>query len=401
MILKKFPIGTIYTFSNCSYYALSALVINFSTLYLRAFGLSTSVIGVVFAVASCICIGLEALISYRIDNGRILTNTRVLIGCNLLLAVLAAIVFAFQRDTLLMLCIYTIIFAFVISMQQYTNALGMEIGNAGIPIHYGTSRGAGSVVYILVTLLVGTLLQKQGSSIFPLFLFVVSVISVPVVCSFPRIEKKTVVKESISGSYLSVFRDNPRLVFVFLGIALVSIFTSCVSYYMLLIVQNLGGNAETLAYINSLGTFCEVPFFFLYNKISKRFSCREIFLFSTGIYMIRCITYTLAKSMVVLYLTQTLQGLSYSLFLTSSIMLINEMTSNQNKAKGQALLNMTIMCVGNIISSIVGGILIDSFGIKNAMLFNCGCMFAGLLCCAIATLPDIIKNRTKTMEIHS
>lgn len=381
-----------YTAVNCAYYAGNAAVLNFSTLYLQALGYSNTVIGTAFAVAAGLSLLVQSATAAVLDNRPQMTNRRVMLAGNLLLCAASCALTPLHGVPAGFLTVFVLIYASVLAMQQFTSALAMEIRNSGIRINFGMSRGMGSSVFIAVTLLGGRILTAYDAKAFPLICAAVGAASAAVCWRLPfRGDGKAVpAAPGRQGlrAYAAVFRDHPTIVPMLLAVMLVSVFTSCVASFLIVILRNAGGEAASLAWIQSFGTLCEIPLFMLFDRIVYRFSCRKVLLFSTFVYLLRCLMYLLAHNVWWIVGAQALQGLSYSLFYASCVVYINEVTSDENKAKGQALMAMVSMSVGNILASILSGVLLDALGVRFMLAFAFGCLLAGFVIMAVTLLAD-------------
>jgi len=381
-----------YTLSNCAYLSSNALALNFSTAYLQARGMSGTQIGAAFSLAALGSMVVDLGLSAIVDSRMGITSRHVLMACNAAMVALALAMPAVGSAAGIML-VFVGVYGAVLSMQQFSNALAMDILNSGIPINFGIARGLGSVAHIVVTLAMGQLIAARGETRLPWAIAAAGVLSIVAVWRVPPVADSASRRKPPRGGYLTLLREDRRIALMLAGVMLVSIFTSCVSCFMLMIVQNLGGDSRTLSYLLGFGTFCEVPLFLLYSRIALRFSSKEILLFSTVVYFIRCMLYNAARSMTAMFIAQLLQGFSYSLFFTSGVVFMNEVTSEANKARGQALLSMVSMCVGSVFSSAAGGVLLDTVGVRGMLVFNGVCVFCGVLCVSRALLPDILRER--------
>ena len=171
--------------------------------------------------------------------------------------------------------------------------------------------------------------------------------------------------ESINLS--DFIRGNKLFIVMQLGIAGIFFSNAVLNNFMLQVVSGVGGNSEDMGRVLGLMAFLEIPALMLFDKIHDRFSCQTILRFASVCFILKVGAIYLAQNMMVIYLAHFLQPFSFGLFLPGIVAFTNETMRKGEAVKGQAW--FTVMTtLASVISSILGGIMLDTAGDKFMLL---------------------------------
>lgn len=86
----------------------------------------------------------------------------------------------------------------------------------------------------------------------------------------------------------------------------------------------------------------------------------------------------LASSISVFYAVQIFQMFGWALITVSSVYYVNAIMKKEDAIKGQAYITMTYT-FGSVLGSLIGGALIDDFGVKTMLAFGTASAFVGMI----------------------
>lgn len=377
--------GNRYLFSICLYYLCTALMMNYATVFLQSHGYANAVIGAFYSASALLAMAFQSIPAAVADHHPGVGTRHIILAHYALLGMSVGLVFLLPAGGMLFLAAFTMAYANVISLSAFLNVLAMQLTASGVQVRFGNARGIASVVHVLGTLTVSACIGYFGTRVIPWGLLFIAGVGCVTLWRFAQLQ--TSLEDGKipwrgregQGGYLALLRKKPRLIPVMAGVALISVYGSCVMSFMISVVENLSGTTSTLAHVIVVGALCEIPVFFLYGRLAERHSSTAILRFSAAAYFVRSLLMLLARHISIIFLAQLLQGLSYSLFFTSSIVCVDELTGPQDKAKGQALLGIMNMSVGCVVANSVSGILLDMVGVFGMLGFACMCACAGML----------------------
>lgn len=130
-------------------------------------------------------------------------------------------------------------------------------------------------------------------------------------------------------------------------------------------MTKLGLSEGTIGFVNSIAAFSELPILFLINRILKKSSTMRITIFACIVLGLRIFIIT-GESLIFIILTQVLHGVSFMTIYYSCAVFISNNVKPENQSKGQSILAIVQTGIGSIVGNIVGGSLVDSFGLKSA-----------------------------------
>lgn len=375
-----------------AYWMLYGVATGFSSALLLAAGYSNGEIGMILAAGSVIAVFLQPLIADFADRSKKISLTGVTEICTVISMILYAGLFILKHQSAALFVCYALILAWVITLQPLLNSLCFRLERSGIHINFGVCRSVGSMGYSILCSVLGTLVENHGASVLPaageLTLAALLIALLCVKRNFDKacrqngipaengIEVKTASTneanntdaESAESINLSDFiRGNKLFIVMQLGIAGIFFSNAVLNNFMLQVVSGVGGNSEDMGRVLGLMAFLEIPALILFDKIHDRFSCQTILRFASVCFVLKVGAIYLAQNMMVIYLAHFLQPFGFGLFLPGIVAFTNETMRKGEAVKGQAW--FTVMTtLASVISSILGGIMLDTAGDKFMLL---------------------------------
>ena len=108
-------------------------------------------------------------------------------------------------------------------------------------------------------------------------------------------------------------------------------------------------------------------------------------------YLLKSICYFGAASIIGVYLVQLTQIVSFALFASASVYYTGEMVGEEDRTTGQSL-TASVIVMGNVVGSLLGGVIIDGLGVKHLLLINIGMAVIGTII-ALLSLSKRFEKR--------
>jgi PPP family 3-phenylpropionic acid transporter len=267
----------------------------------------------------------------------------------------------------------------LLTLQPLINSLGMQLINKGRNINFSLARGVGSIAFAIFAVLLGNLVEQFGTDFLSLFSIIFYVGFAIAILAFMNNQTNTStenqtsrmkmdnVQDKTSASLLSFMKQNKKFVLLMVAVAFTFCSHSLINYYMIQITQHVGGTAKELGIATGIAAAIELPAMILFNPAIKRFRCSSILIVSLFFFVIKTAITFMAENMLMLYIAQLFECCSYALFIPASIYYVNRILKKEDLVKGQAFITSAIT-LGSVVASILGGRLLDGFGVKIMLL---------------------------------
>ena len=349
---------------------------------LRSYGMTYAGAGIVTSLASVLAITLQQVLSGAADRSRRFTSTKaalIQIGAAILLA---AFLLVSRRAGMITAGIcFCAIGVCITGIQPFLSAVAMEQVRAGRALHFGFARGCGSVAYAVMSAVSGRILTQFGKEGLLVTFIVLYSVEFLTVATFAGKRSAPEETEPRAGQAVSGFRlllGHPRFAVFLLSSALLYSSYMLAATYMDAIVTRAGGEASSLGVVIAVGAAVEMPAMIAAPWLMRRFSQKKVLMFAGAMFFVRMIALFFAPNMPLLYAAWALQAFSYGFFTPVSVYYVNDLIDPANQTKGQAM-NFGSTTVGGVIGNLIGGRLVDVFGIGTTLLAAAGLSFAGLL----------------------
>lgn len=357
--VKYILLQAIYFMLFCAGYA-------YATYFFREAGYGASAIGVITAI----CGVLAALLQTELGN---LADRNEKFGWKKLLFILLFIsillligLFLFHSKTA-MLILYGLFFITVSAMMPLANAACFYYQEKGIHIDFGKARAGGSISFALMSYLLGIYTVKFGATAVTVGGMIVTLLMLLLVFFLPwygdavhKTEEAHTDNAVPQGSFVKKY---PAFIIMLIGLILILSCHATINTYLLMIVENVGGNSGTFGTATSIAAVSEVVVLLGFSLLIKRWSAKSL-LFVAGVsYCLRALILMFAGQIWEIYLAQLLQAPSFALYASASAYYADETMMGRDKVKGQALMTSALM-IGTVIGNLQGGFSLDALGIR-------------------------------------
>ena len=366
------------------YWMAFGAILSFASAYLLEKSYSNSQIGLILAVSSIAAVGIQPILADIGDRSKKLT-TQVLTGLvGGGMALLTFFLLFFNTKSLFLSLIYAAIVAFLTSLQPLINSLAFSFGGPNAKINFGITRSLGSVAYALLCAVLGSAIEAKGAGIIPLVAIPIFLLMVLALWTTNKINNRILRNDKFAGvgpengrlepeessiGLGTFMRRNKFFVIFSIGIMFLFINNSVINNYMLQIITPLGGGSDEVGKLLSFMALLELPGLIFFSRLNVHFSCRLMLKLSSVAFIAKIFLTYIAGSVNFIYIAFLFQLISFPVFLSSAVHLVDEVMEKGEAVKGQSLVTVT-MTLSSVIASLIGGLVLDYSGPSALLLLS-------------------------------
>ena len=357
-----------YSLSLFLFHCLTAIVYGFGVYCLKERGFSASTSGILLASSSFFAFIMQALLADLSDKSKKINAFGICIFCALIIFVFSIFNFLLTKAGILLAIVFIVGTSFYIALEPFINTLNSKFSYCDININYPKARSFGSISYAIFCFLLGILTNTFDYKSVLLFAILASLFLLidltMIKKDFDVVKDNEVRKEKEEKVSFKQFIKNNKY-FTLLMLSLACIYYGYLAFdnFMILLIENLGGNSNDLGSILGFKAVIECfGIFFLYPFLSKKIKLNKLLLIAAFAYLLKAILTSISFNIFGLYLTQFAQCLSFAIMYPGVVELANRVLKENEITRGQALCVMA--CVfGAFFSSSTTGIIADSLGL--------------------------------------
>lgn len=377
-----------------SFWAVYCSLYAYATVYLLDRGFSSAAVGLIIAIGNIAGFLLQPLFAGLADRSDTITIHRLIIILSFAIAGMSFLLFLLPVPAYVSALVFILADAGMWILMALTNALSFYYINRGITVEFGIPRGTGSIVFSIISSILGILVVSHGTQITQLFTTVLMILLALSVWSMPQFPDVPVITgeppaepaSSEGGGVFSFFRRYPAFTVVLIGFTLSFFFHNMANNNMIYLVKHLGGDEGNLGTLMSIQAIVELPAMFGITLLLRRFSSATLMKCAAVFFVVKSLAYTLSSSIPVLFCAQIFQGVSFALFAPASVYYVNEIMGGNDKVKGQAYMNMA-NTLGAVLGSLFGGVLYQYAGLYPMMYTGLGIAALGAVLVLRFTRP--------------
>lgn len=367
------------------YWMIVCCTISLGSAYLSNRGYSTVGIGALFAIAYLLASVLQQLISVETDKSTRFNVIDVLAVLGVLLVI--DLLFGVGTDEKGFATGFTFLIAAMIAtiMQPFLNALNFHIEKYDIHMNYGVARASGSFFFFIMSLIAGNLMKVASEKAAPVLGLIVTVLFVANIIwiyfelkntgkdpkkEYDPFEATTTTSDSFDINSIKNFIEKYRTFFLFLvGVMGFYFGHVLINNFLFQITVNVGGDEADTGGLLALQAIVELPAMIFFTKLKDWFGSKKLLSISAVFYLVKIFATTVATSVGMLYFSMIFQALAFAIFIPASVHFVDEIMSKKDAVKGQAFVTVA-MTLSNLLSSIIGGILIRLCGVTFSLWFG-------------------------------
>lgn len=403
--ILNFEYGTI----QGTYWMYYGVIMSFASIFLLGKNYTNSEIGIILALSSILAVALQLLLAEIADKSKKISPIGIteIITVGLLLA--TATMFIFTGKSLILSIIFIMIGACLTALQPLINSTAFYISQCGYKINFGITRAGGSIAYAVLCALLGYLVNLYGIQLIPAAGVVVLILLLSSLSLTKKSYKKSVFKNSVFMNKVENIEDKEPIslknfikrnkIFIIFSLGIVGVFfeNSVLNNYLMQILLNVGGTSSQMGKLFSFMAILELPCLIFFNQLRKRFSCQLLLKVASVAFTIKVFIVFMAKSVAFIYFGFLFQLISFPIFLSASVHLVDEVMNKGEAVKGQALITGMIT-LSNIFASLMGGAILDLSGASLLLLISTIICIIGTIV-VFASVDKIQKNKKMPSRI--
>ena len=378
-----------------TYWIIYAVVSSFASVFMLAKGYTNSQIGITLAAANVLAVVMQPLIADFVDRSKrldVIGTTTIMTVCMMIFTIG---MLTFKGGSLGLCVVFVLLIAFHTVLQPLFNSLAFRLEEeAGVSINFGIARSVGSLAYSIFCAVFGTIVDHLGINVMPAASELSCLLLIASLAftgyyfrkgkalqgnaknrgpasggkqedghtsegTAEEIEKE--IEEEIN--LVQFIRRNKMFFIMNLGVLGLFFSNAVLNNYMAQICTGVGGTTEDMGRILGVMAFLEIPTMVFFKQLRGRFSCQFLLKVAAIGFTVKIAICWIANSVVLLYIGQLFQPMSFALFLPGMVYFSDEMMSRGEAVKGQALYT-TMITITTIFATLLGGVILDGSGPK-------------------------------------
>ena len=352
----------------------------FVSVFMLDKGYTNSTIGLVIALGSVLAIFLETGVANITDKIAKVTNLTVMKALIAVMYVLVIAILLIGEKSLALTIAYIALIIGHTTMHPFVNALSFYLSEGGYNVSYGLGRSMGSLAGGTLAFVMGYLVSWfSPNMIMYMGLINLTIMTIAVFITEKHYKQITqngaIVQagvasgapEEVEAIGLGEFVQRNKLFMVMsLGVVLLFFGNVIVENFTIQIVENIGGNTEQMGFVIFLLSIFEMPAMLGFNKLKEKFSYVFLLRVAAVFFSLKIIMMFLANNMFMIYLAQLNQVLGYGLLFPALVSFIDHIMDKREAVRGQAVFTVALT-VGNVIGSVLGGIILDAYSVTTLL----------------------------------
>ncbi len=369
-----------YSLVQSSFWMNFCTAVSFASVYLLGLGYSNSSLGIVLAAGNLLGAVLGTELSSQIDRSEKLTASSLMLPLLILQCAAVLPLLLFPVKSAATVVSYTLYICFTIAVNSLNLKLYTDALHHGCRIDYGFARGLGSSAYVLLSMLLGVIIEGTSIRSVPLFGLLLGLLQM---LAFSLIRRKLPADASSPGKTdqrgvsLPVFVGKNRKFTVLLcGIALLFFAHNIVVNFLINITRFVGGDTSTMGLINGFMAAVEIPVLLLYERLFSGKDPAKLLHIAFVFFFFKSIAIALSRTIPTLSAAFLLQAPSFALEAAAIVPYVDQAIRYEDSAKAQSLA-FTMTTVGSVLASMIGGVLYDRAGVGNTLWISCAICACG------------------------
>ena len=420
-----------YTLVQAAYWGGYCTLHAYATVFLLDKGFSNGSIGMLLALANVLAVFLQPMVGGILDKAEKFDVRDAMMFFSVLTIGISLLLYLAGNHVAFIGILFLTSYMLQMVCQPLTSTLGYEFINRGYPLNFGLPRGIGSCSFAVVSMIVGNIIGKKGSGVLPICtiaLFVIYLVAIWMM-KIPEVsyevarttekngmdeikteqskaeqtgtetnevkqfgtEANKAERNGVAHNRFSDFvKYYPKFSVFLLSVVTIFILHSMINDFFIQIITPLGGNSTTLGYAISLAAVVELPAMAAFSMLKKKINGGTLLKWSLILFTVKGVLMLLAQNMVMVYVSQCFQMVSYALFIPASIDYVNQKMEDMDLVKGQAFVTGALT-LGSVFGTVFGGFLLDVSTPKTMLLVGIVISAIGsiIACLSVEKVVDI------------
>lgn len=364
----------LYIVLQVALWGIYGVLYSYANRYLLSQGLSSTLIGILLAVATAVAFVLQPVLTSVIDKKKTPLKGVLLFLAGLML--LCSVALPFIKSLWLVAAVYAVAYVGVVVYPAFINSIGMVAMKSGYNVNFALARGVGAFAFGVTAWVSNLLISTFGEIAIPVFACVFCIMGILATLAFPK-GAEALTKKETASEITDFIKRNKKFTAMLFAVAVLNIGHNILGNCMYQISVFKGdGNAQGTVLM--ISTLIEIPTIVLFTKLLKLASGGAYMRISGVFFTLRIILTLILPGVAGLYIAQICQILGYALYTVCSVYYASEVVSDKDTVKGQAYI-CSANTIGCLVAHLTGGAMIDAVGVENMLIITTAVSTVGMI----------------------
>lgn len=366
-----------------SYCAYSSFIVNMLTDY----GYPSATATGMMTATSVLSFIAQPVSGYICDN--FISHKRVYIAltiCALPTMVLLSRCLFSPVLTMALMLLFTV---FMVQMPGLLDAWVIGLTNLYPGVNYGLCRGSSSLLFAIAAQAMGLVTAQFGHGARMWLGAALGLLSVIVAFTLKELptrrQAETAAGEANSrnphglstGETVKILVRNKCYLLLLAMNFLLFLGYSCVSSFIPVLTEQLGGGSSEVGTVFALNALAEVPAMFLMSAVLRKVPAKKVILFAAVFFVLRLGLTALSANFTMMLLVQLLQGFSFAVIWPASMGYLNQIVEDGVRSTAIMTYSSVTLGVSAIFGNLFGTLILSAAG-DVRMVFGFSALVAGL-----------------------
>lgn len=366
-----------------SYCAYSSFIVNMLTDY----GYPSATATGMMTATSVLSFIAQPVSGYICDN--FISHKRVYIAltiCALPTMVLLSRCLFSPVLTMALMLLFTV---FMVQMPGLLDAWVIGLTNLYPGVNYGLCRGSSSLLFAIAAQAMGWVTAQFGHGARMWLGAALGLLSVIVAFTLKELptrrQAETAAGEANSrnphglstGETVKILVRNKCYLLLLAMNFLLFLGYSCVSSFIPVLTEQLGGGSSEVGTVFALNALAEVPAMFLMSAVLRKVPAKKVILFAAVFFVLRLGLTAMSVNFTMMLLVQLLQGFSFAVIWPASMGYLNQIVEDGVRSTAIMTYSSVTLGVSAIFGNLFGTLILSAVG-DVRMVFGFSALAAGL-----------------------
>ncbi|WP_461206347.1 MFS transporter [Clostridium sp. DL1XJH146] len=343
-----------------SVYGAYACYFPFLYLYFKDKNLNFYQVGIAFAVNALVGVLFQPVWGYITDQ---FSNKKRTLIISMIGSIIFIMLLPLANSFIFILIFIFLFMLFQCALFPVLDAFCYELMVNYRSIEFGRMRLMGSAGFAISALFIGYLIKLTGLTSSYYFYGIFMIIAIINIYNI-KVEGK-----SENGKIKFDIRDvrellkrNTFIVFI-LSAFFANLALGGTNVYLSVLIDETGGASSQLGILWFITAMSEIPIFFYFKKLVKRFGIIKLYLFSLIIYAIRMYLSSIVDNYTYVIIIQLLQSITFTIFLASAMEYLNTVVPEKMRTTGITIYSSIAAGFANFTGNLLGGTLLNHISV--------------------------------------
>ena len=288
--------------------------------------------------------------------------------------------------TMALMLLFTV---FMVQMPGLLDAWVIGLTNLYPGVNYGLCRGSSSLLFAIAAQAMGWVTAQFGHGARMWLGAALGLLSVLVAFTLQELptrrQAETAAGEANSrnphglstGETVKILVRNKCYLLLLAMNFLLFLGYSCVSSFIPVLTEQLGGGSGEVGTVFALNALAEVPAMFLMSAVLRKVPAKKVILFAAVFFVLRLGLTALSANFTMMLLVQLLQGFSFAVIWPASMGYLNQIVEDGVRSTAIMTYSSVTLGVSAIFGNLFGTLILSAAG-DVRMVFGFSALVAGL-----------------------